>query len=74
MNNVEPIRTSDAVELVGRPAGTIAYWHHRGWIRKVGKAGREATWDRVDLLATERDLRLHLRPAVRRTSARSGEA
>lgn len=63
--SVEPIRTRDAGELVGRPPATIRYWGHRRWIRRVGKVGREATWDRTDVLATERDLRLGADPVVR---------
>lgn len=51
--DVDPIRTSDAARLVRRPAATIRSWGHKGWIRRVGTVGRQATWNRSDLLAAE---------------------
>lgn len=49
----EPIRTHDAAQLVERAPATIRAWICWGWIRKLGRSGRQAVVDRTDVLRVD---------------------
>jgi len=61
--DVEPIRTSDAAVLVRRASSTIRNWINAGWVRVVGKSGRQILVDRGDVLRVDAALAAGERPA-----------
>jgi len=51
------ISTSEAADFFGVDPSTIRQWGRRYGIRPVGKIGKEAAWDRVQLMRTEKQTR-----------------
>lgn len=61
----DPMRTTDAAELVHRPPATIRSWVERGWVRRHrGHAGRQSLVDRGDVLRADAALAAGRTPTV----------
>jgi len=52
----EPIRTHDAAQLVGRRPVTIRRWISKGWLRPIGRSGRQTLLDRTAVLTVDATL------------------